>query len=74
MVVPPATSPLYRVKLDVHVTTAPDLQMQTAIARLSGDADLRLRGTAAKPALLGRVEVLEGEINFNGAKYRLERG
>lgn len=74
VVVPPATSPLYRVKLDVHVTTAPDLQMQTAIARLSGDADLRLRGTAAKPALLGRVEVLEGEINFNGAKYRLERG
>jgi len=74
VVVPPATSPLYRVKLDVHVTTAPDLQMQTAIARLSGDADLRLRGTAAKPALLGRVEVLEGEVNFNGAKYRLERG
>jgi translocation and assembly module TamB len=74
VVVPPATSPLYRVKLDLHVTTAPDLQMQTAIARLSGDADLRLRGTAAKPALLGRVEVLEGEINFNGAKYRLERG
>ncbi|HST09873.1 MAG TPA: translocation/assembly module TamB domain-containing protein, partial [Terriglobales bacterium] len=74
VVVPPATSPLYRVKLDVHVTTASDLQMQTAIARLSGDADLRLRGTAAKPALLGRVEVLEGDINFNGAKYRLERG
>ncbi|MGC2196389.1 MAG: translocation/assembly module TamB domain-containing protein [Terriglobales bacterium] len=74
VVVPPATSPLYRVKLDVHVVTAPDLQMQTAIARLSGDADLRLRGTAAKPALLGRIEVLEGEINFNGAKYRLERG
>jgi translocation and assembly module TamB len=74
VVVPPATSPLYRVKLDVHVLTAPDLQMQTAIARLSGDADLHLRGTAAKPALLGRVEILEGEINFNGAKYRLERG
>ena len=74
VVVPPATSPLYRIKLDVHVVTAADLQMQTAIARLSGDADLRLRGNAAKPALLGRVEILEGEINFNGAKYRLERG
>jgi translocation and assembly module TamB len=74
VVVAPATSPLYRVKLDVHVTTAADLQMQTAIARLSGDADLRLRGTAAKPALLGRVEVLEGDISFNGSRYRLERG
>ncbi len=74
VVVPPATSPLYKIKLDVHVVTTPDLQMQTAIARLSCDADLHLRGSAAKPALLGRIEVLEGDINFNGAKYRLERG
>src|SRR5207245_1100198 len=63
VVVPPATSPLYRVKLDVHVLTAPDLQMQTAIARLSGDADLHLRGTVPKPPLLGRVEIREAEIN-----------
>ena len=74
VVVPPPTSPLYRVKLDVHVQTASDLQMQTAIARLSGSADLRVRGSAARPAVLGRIDVLEGEISFNGAKYRLERG
>ncbi len=63
-----------RLKLDVHVTTTPELQMQTAIARLSGNADLRVRGTAERPAILGRVEVLEGEISFNGNKYNLERG
>ncbi len=63
-----------RLKLDVHVTTTPELQMQTAIARLSGNADLHVRGTAERPAILGRVEVLEGEINFNGNKYNLERG
>lgn len=63
-----------RLKLDVHVTTTPELQMQTAIARLSGNADLRVRGTADRPAILGRVEVLEGEISFNGTKYKLERG
>jgi translocation and assembly module TamB len=61
-------------KLDVHVMTTPELQMQTAIARLSGNADLRVRGTADRPAILGRVEVLEGEISFNGTKYQLERG
>jgi len=74
VIVPPATSPLYGIKLDVHVTTAPDLQMQTAMARLSGAADLRIRGTAAKPALLGRIDVLEGEVSFNGVKFHLERG
>jgi translocation and assembly module TamB len=63
-----------RLKLDVHVMTTPELQMQTAIARLSGHADLRVRGTADRPAILGRVEVLEGEISFNGTKYQLERG
>jgi translocation and assembly module TamB len=71
----PQTNPtLNRIRLDVHVTTTPELRMQTAIVRLSGDADLRLRGTAAKPAMLGRADVIEGEIYFNGAKYHLERG
>ncbi len=63
-----------RLRLDVHVVTTPELQMQTAIARLSGDADLRLRGSADRPIILGRVEILEGEISFNGTKYKLERG
>ncbi len=63
-----------RLKLDVHVVTTPELRMQTATAKLSGNADLRVRGTADRPAILGRVEVLEGEISFNGNKYKLERG
>lgn len=72
--VTPANSPLYGVKLDIHVQTAPELQMKTAVARLSGDADLRLRGSVAHPSLLGRADVLEGEATFNGTKFRLERG
>jgi len=70
----PANSPLYNVKLDVAVQTAPELQMKTAVARLSGDADLRLRGSVARPSVLGRAEILEGDATFNGIKFRLERG
>ena len=72
--VPNPNSLLNNIKLDVHVVTTPDLQMQTALAKLSGDADLRLRGTAERPIVLGRVDILEGEVSFNGAKYRLDRG
>jgi translocation and assembly module TamB len=72
--VPQASSPMNRLKLDLHVTTTPELQMQTAMAKLSGDADLRVRGSAARPVVLGRIDILEGEVSFNGAKYRLERG
>jgi len=70
----PANSPLYNVKLDVAVRTAPELQMKTAVARLSGYADLRLRGSLARPSVLGRADILEGDATFNGIKFRLERG
>jgi translocation and assembly module TamB len=71
----PQTNPLLnRIRMDVHIVTTPELQMQTAVVRLSGDADLHLRGTAAKPVLLGRADVTEGEVYFNGTKYRMERG
>ena len=70
----PASSPLNNVKLDIQVQTSPELQMKTAVAHLSGDADLRLRGSVAHPAVLGRADILEGEASFNGTKFRLEHG
>ena len=69
-----ANSPLNNVRLDVAVRTAPELQMKTAVARLSGNADLRVRGSVAQPSVLGRVDILEGDATFNGIKFRLERG
>lgn len=71
----PQTNPLLnRIRLDLHLVTTPELQMQTAVVRLSGDADLNIRGTAAKPVVLGRANVIEGDVYFNGTKYHLERG
>jgi translocation and assembly module TamB len=67
-------SPLNEVHLDVHIVSTPELQVQTSLARLSGNVDLRLRGTASRPVVLGRVNLLEGMLSFNGTKYRLERG
>ena len=72
--VSPTNRLLNRIRLDVHIVTTPELQMQTASVHLSGDADLRLRGTAGKPVILGRADVIEGEVYFNGTKYSLERG
>ena len=69
-----ANSPLNNIKLDIHVQTAPELQMRTAIARLSGDADLHIRGSVARPAVLGRADILEGQATFHGTRFTLERG
>jgi translocation and assembly module TamB len=65
---------LENLRLDVHITSTPELRVETSLAKLSGDLDLHLRGTAARPALLGRVNIAEGDIVFSGTKYRLERG
>src|SRR5882672_2498055 len=65
---------LNKIKFDLHIYTAPDLRFDSSLARVSGDADLRLKGTMAKPVLLGRTDIQEGQIFFNGAKYELERG
>ncbi len=71
---PQASSLLNDLRLDIHIVTTPELQMEAAAAKVSGDADLRLRGTLPRPVLLGRVDILEGDVYFSGTKYRLERG
>jgi translocation and assembly module TamB len=65
---------LDNMRLDLHITSTPELQVETSLAKLSGDLDLRVRGTAARPAIVGRVNIAEGDVFFNGTKYRLERG
>jgi translocation and assembly module TamB len=71
---PEGSSLLNNLRIDIHVVTTPELQMEAAAAKVSGDADLRLRGTLPRPVLLGRVNILEGDVYFSGTRYRLERG
>jgi translocation and assembly module TamB len=72
--IPNPNSPLNNLRLDVRILSTPELTVQTTLAKLSGDVDLKLRGTALRPTLLGRINVAEGDINLNGTKYHLDRG
>ena len=63
-----------RVRLDIHVTSSPELDFQNSYAKLAGDVDLRVRGTIAQPTVLGHVTVTEGSATFAGTKYQLQRG
>ncbi|MDT8068060.1 MAG: translocation/assembly module TamB domain-containing protein [Terriglobia bacterium] len=67
-------SPLNGLRLDVHIISTPELQLETSLAKVTGSIDVRLRGTAARPVLLGRVNIFEGDIVFNSTTYHLERG
>jgi translocation and assembly module TamB len=72
--VPDPNSPLSNLRVDVHVISTPELNVQTSLARVSGNVDLRVRGTAARPSVLGRIGIVRGEVLFNGTKYNVERG
>ena len=72
---PPAPNSIIdNVRIDVHIVSTPELRVETSLARVSGDVDLRLRGTVARPSVLGRVSIAEGDITFNSTTYHLERG
>lgn len=69
-----ANAPSNHVRLDVRLTSSPQLNFQNAYAKLAGDVDLRLRGTLASPSLLGRISVTEGSAMIAGTRYELQRG
>ena len=73
-ITPDPKSPLNNLHFDVRVTSAPELQLQTTLAKITGNVDLRLRGSAMRPIVLGRISIVEGDVTFNGTKYRLDRG
>ena len=77
----PVTTPtapneyLRNIQLDVRIESGPSLQFQTSLTRdLQAEADLRLRGNLARPAVIGTVSANEGEVNFFGTKYTINRG
>jgi translocation and assembly module TamB len=63
-----------KIHLDVHVTSAPQLDFQNSYAKLAGTVDLTLRGTLAVPSVLGRIQITDGSATYLGTKYQLERG
>jgi translocation and assembly module TamB len=71
---PDPTAPSSHVRLDVHIFSAPQLDFQNSYAQLAGSVDLRIRGTVAQPAILGRINITDGTANFAGTTYTLQRG
>jgi len=71
---PDPSAPSNRIRLDVRVTSAPQLDFQNAFAKLAGTVDLTIRGTVATPSILGRIQITDGSATFAGQKYQLQRG
>jgi translocation and assembly module TamB len=72
----PARAPwLDNVQLNLHVASGPDFELETALVRnIEADLDVRLVGTAISPSLLGRMNISQGQVSFNGTRYTINRG
>ncbi len=76
----PASAPtaqtgfLAGMRLDIRVATSSATQFITPLSQnLQAEADLRVRGTAASPGMLGRVQVTQGELMFFGTRYNVDQ-
>jgi translocation and assembly module TamB len=66
---------LRNMRFDVRVQTASDVRFDSTLTQdLAGEADLRLRGNPYTPVLLGNVTISQGEVNFFGNRYFIDRG
>ena len=63
-----------KIRMDVHITSSPQLDFQNSYAKLAGTVDLTVRGTVAEPTVLGRIQITDGNATFAGTKYSLQRG
>jgi translocation and assembly module TamB len=71
---PPSTL-LENMKLDIQVRNSDATAVQTSLAEnLQADVDLRIRGTASNPGVLGRITITEGQLAFFGATYTVNSG
>jgi translocation and assembly module TamB len=71
---PDPNSATNKIRLDVHIMSAPQLDFQNSFAKLAGSVNLTVRGTLAVPSLLGRIQITDGSATYLGTKYELERG
>lgn len=77
----PVTNPvvqnefLRNLLFDIRIRTGPNATLQSSYTQdLQAEADLRLRGSPAKPVVLGSVKASQGDINFFGNRYTVSRG
>jgi len=63
-----------KMKLDLAVNATNGINLVSRTLSLNGAANLNVRGTAANPVVLGRVNLSGGDLIFQGNRYVLQSG
>jgi translocation and assembly module TamB len=72
---PPSTPGLAQnIQLNLGVSSENNINLVSRTLSVNGSANLRVRGTAAQPVILGRVNLSGGDIILNGDRFVLNGG
>ncbi|MGH9358766.1 MAG: translocation/assembly module TamB domain-containing protein, partial [Terriglobia bacterium] len=61
-------------RLNIAVSSARELSVQSNMLSIQGATNLNIRGTAAEPVVLGRATLAGGEVDFLNHRYQIQRG
>jgi translocation and assembly module TamB len=71
---PPSQGFTNDLQLNLTVNSPNGINLVSRDLSLSGNANLQVKGTAAEPVVLGRVNVNSGDLLFRGNRYLLQSG
>lgn len=71
---PPSQGFTQNIALSVSVHSTNNVNLVSRTLSIGGSANLQVRGTAADPVILGRVNLTGGDVIFNGNRFVLTGG
>jgi translocation and assembly module TamB len=71
---PPAPGMSQNMQLNLALESTSGINLVSRELSLRGNANLNVRGTAAEPVILGRVNLTGGDLIFRGNRYLLQQG
>jgi translocation and assembly module TamB len=71
---PPTPGLAQNIQLNLGVNSENNINLVSRTLSVNGSANLRVRGTAAQPVILGRVNLTGGDIILNGDRFVLNGG
>jgi translocation and assembly module TamB len=69
---PPSRGFASNLQLNVNLRSSQNVNLVSRTLSVSGSANLRLTGTAAQPVVLGRINLTNGDLLFQGNRYLLQ--
>jgi translocation and assembly module TamB len=71
---PPTPGFSHNLQLNLAVRSSSNINLVSRALSIDGSASLQVRGTAANPVILGRVNLNNGDIILNGDRFMLNGG